>query len=475
MVVEQAGVIEELRAEIVELKAEVVGLKAEVADLKRQLAGNSRNSSRPPSSDGLGKPAPKSLRERSGRKPGGQSGHGGGHLAKVQVPDEVVRHAPSVCGGCAKDLDDALVVGGQARQVFELPEIRLRVIEHQAERRRCSCGHETSGQFPAGVSAPAVYGPRFRALGIYLIARQHLPYDRAAQLLGDWLGAPVSTGTLAAFVARGAEDLQPFLDEIHTQITTAPVAHFDETGGRVDGRLRWLFTASTEKATLFWLHDKRGIDGLNAAGLLENFAGTGVHDGFRPYRRYTGWVHALCNAHHLRELVGVIEQHPDGGQSWATQMNQLLRDLHHAVKLAKSRGEEWLDPGEHAGYRAAYTQIIALGHRQNPPPTVRTGKRGPIAKSIPANLLHRLDRDREHVLRFAQNFQVPFDNNLAERDIRMVKLQQKISGGWRTITGAQQFLALRAYLSTARKQDQGIINVLGRLAERNPWIPAHPT
>jgi len=466
LVVEQAAVIEGLRVEVVELKAEV-------SELKRRLAQNSRNSSRPPSSDGLSKPpTPKSLRRPSGRKPGGQDGHGGNHLARVAVPDEVVTHVPERCGGCHERLVGP-AIEQTARQMFDLPEICLRVTEHIAERRRCACGHETSATFPDGVTAPTQYGPRVRALGMYLVGYQHLPYARAAELLGDWIGAPVSTGTLAAFMARGAEDLHGFLDEIHAQITASPVAHFDETGARAQGRLRWLFCASTDRATYYSLHDKRGFDGLDHAGVLPNFTGIAVHDGFKPYRRYTNARHALCNVHHLRELLGVIEQHPDDpDQSWAVRMDQLLRDLNATAQRARCRGEEWLDPIVLAGYRAAYQQIITLGNRQNPPPTERTGKRGVIKKTPTRNLLVRLDRDREQVLRFAHDLRVPFDNNLAERDIRMIKLQQKISGCWRTITGAEQFLALRAYLSTAAKNDHPIVQAITALATRDPWLPA---
>jgi transposase len=466
LVVEQAAVIEELRAEVVELKAEV-------ADLKRRLAQNSRNSSRPPSSDGLSKPAPKSLRRPSGRKPGGQQGHEGGHLARVAVRGEIVDHVPSVCAGCWGDLRDGQDVGHLARQVFDLPEIRLGVCEHRAQRRRCVCGHETTAAFPVAVTAPAQYGPRVRALGLYLVAFQHLPYARAAQLLGDWIGAPVSTGTLAAFMAQGAEDLQPFLDEVHAQVTAAPVAHFDETGARAQGRLRWLFCASTDRLTFYSLHDKRGFDGLNHAGVLPAFTGIAVHDGFKPYRRYTQAQHALCNVHHLRELLGVIEAHPDDPQqSWAVRMDRLLRDLHTTVQRTKASGEEELEPDALAGHRNAYEQIIALGNHHNPAPTIKTGKRGVIKQTPARNLLVRLDRDREQVLRFAHDFRVPFDNNLAERDIRMIKLQQKISGCWRTITGTEQFLALRAYLSTANKNDQPITRALTALAARHPWLPA---
>jgi transposase len=467
LVAEQAVTIRRLEGEVRELRAEVV-------ELKRRLAQNSRNSSRPPSSDGLSKPpAKKSLRRPSGRKPGGQPGHRGGHLEMVAIPDEIVDHVPVVCDGCQGDLAAGQAVGRLVRQVFDLPEIRLRSVEHRAHTRRCVCGHETTAAFPAAVSAPTQYGPRVRALGIYLVSFQHLPYARAARLLSDWVGVPISTGTLAAFIARGAEDLQPFLDEVHAQITAAPVAHFDETGARAEGKLRWLFSASTEQATFYSLHDKRGFDGLDHAGVLPNFTGIAVHDGFKPYRKYTEPEHALCNVHHLRELLGIIEPAPeDPQQAWAVQMDGLLRELHATVSNAQAAGRDQLNLEELAVWRERYAQIITLGYQTNPAGTIPTGKRGVIRQTPAHNLLVRLDAYRDDVLRFAHDFRVPFDNNLAERDIRMIKLQQKISGCWRTLTGAEQFLAIRAYLSTATKQQQPIARTLAALAAGNPWIPA---
>lgn len=356
--------------------------------------------------------------------------------------------------------------------MFDLPEIRLQVVEHVVEHRRCGCGQLTAADSPAGVAAPTQYGPGVRALALYLIARQHLPYGRAAELCAGWLGAPVSTGTLASYIAKAAPDLDGFLDEVHRQLVAAPVAHFDETGARVEGRLRWLLSSSTDQLTLFSLHDKRGFDGLDHAGVLPHFGGVAVHDGFKPYRRYTNAEHALCNAHHLRELLGVIEQAPDDPQqAWAVRMDQLLRQLHATVGDARAAGRDRLDPGELASYRDSYQQIITLGYQTNPAGTVPTGKRGVIRQTPAHNLLVRLDTYRDDVLRFAHDFRVPFDNNLAERDIRMIKLQQKISGSWRTSTGASHFLALRAYLSTAHKQGRHTIDVLTRLATADPWIP----
>jgi len=463
-----------LEALVVEQAALIIELRAEVAELRRRLAQNSRNSSRPPSLDGLAKsPAPKSLRRRSGRKPGGQPGHEGRHLECVGQPDEVILHVPAVCEGCGGDLaDDGELVGEEGRQVFDLPPVRLVVSEHRSQRRRCACGHVTTAAFPAGVGAPTQYGSRMRALGVYLVAAQHLPYQRAAQLLGDWLGAPLSPATLVAFVKDAAGDLEEFLDLVHERIVCSPVVHFDETGARVAGRGRWLHCASTETLTFYALHDRRGTEGIDHAGVMPRFRGIAVHDGWPQYRPYTEVTHALCNAHHLRELMGVIEQHTDNRQSWAKHMDALLRALHEEVKDAKAASEDSLDPVVAACYRVAYEQIIALGHQQNPPPTVRTGKRGPIGRSVSANLLRRLDEQREQVLRFAHDFQIPLDNNLVERDIRMIKIQQKISGSWRTTTGADSFLALRAYISTTRKQGRDTIDALARLAKHQPWLPA---
>jgi transposase len=463
---------ERLEALIVEQAALIGELRAEVAELRARLSASSRNSSRPPSSDGLAKPpAPKSLRGKSGRKPGGQPGHEGRHLERVERPDEILVHAPARCGGCGGDLGDGELVGEEARQVFDLPAVRLVVCEHRAQQRRCGCGHVTAAAFPAGVGAPTQYGPRMRALAIYLIAAQHLPYQRAAQLLADWLGAPLSPATLVGFVKDGADDLDEFLGRVHEQIIDSPVVHFDETGARAGGRGRWLHCASTNTLTFYALHDRRGTEGIDHTGVMPRFRGIAVHDGWPQYRAYEHATHALCNAHHLRELLAIIEQHPDE-QSWAAQMDALLRALHEQVKATKAAGADWLDPRLLAGHRAAYAQIIALGHQQNPPPTVRTGKRGPIGRSPAANLLRRLDEQREPVLRFAHDFRVPFDNNLVERDIRMIKIQQKISGSWRTTTGADHFFALRAYISTTRKQGRNILDALALLAHHTPWLPA---
>ncbi|MEX1164278.1 MAG: IS66 family transposase [Nitriliruptor sp.] len=459
-----------LRARVAEQDVEIAALRQQVAELVARLEQNPRNSSKPPSSEGYAKPAPKSRRTSSGRKPGKQPGAPGKHLAKVADPDTVVVHAPQACGSCDAGLHDAEVSGVQARQVFDIPPLRLEVTEHRVEQRRCRCGTVTAGQFPAGARGPACYGPQVRGLAVYLLAYQHLPYDRAAQLLSDVLAAPVSVGTLASIMSEATGRVTPFLDAVRTRLAAAGVAHFDETGARVAGRLHWVHSASTDRWTLYTVHPKRGVEAMDAAGVLANFVGIAVHDGWRPYRRYPGLAHGLCNAHHLRELTAAAEQ---PGQGWAIDMATVLCDALAAVDAAKTGGAVRLDPATLEGIVGRYAKAVAAGHSANPPPP-RSGRRGRTAKSKAANLLGRLDDYRDDVLRFAFDFAVPFDNNLAERDIRMIKLQQKISGGWRTLAGAETFCALRSYISTIRKNRIHVLTALAQAFNGDPWLPTAP-
>jgi transposase len=303
-------------------------------------------------------------------------------------------------------------------------------------------------------------------MGIYLVSYQHLPYVRAAEILSDWAGATVSVGSLQAFVADGAEGLEMFLEEVRSGLEGSQVAHFDETGGRIDGELSWIHCASSETLTLYTAHAKRGRDGIDAAGVLPGFAGIAVHDGWAPYRVYENARHALCGAHHLRELICAEEQ----GQSWACAMSALLLDVKDTVWHAREEGRDALEPGALGTVVDCYREIIAVGYEQNP--GLAADSSGRRAKRTKAqNLLLRLDEREVEVLRFAHDFQVPFDNNLCERDLRMVKLQQKISGCWRTRQGAERFLAIRSYLSTARKQSQRPSEVLTKLAGGEPWLP----
>ena len=376
-------------------------------------------------------------------------------------------HEVESCECCGRDLSAAPIEQSQSRQVFDLPEMpALECVEHWTQKRRCECGHLTGSGFPVGVSAPVCCGPRIRALGIYLVSYQHLPYKRAAEIVSDWAGVSISVATLQAFVAQGAEGLEEFLVEIRSQLTRAQVAHFDETGGRVDGRLQWIHSASTDTLTLLTVHRKRGVKAMLAAGVLPGSRGVAVHDNWAPYRNFEDVLHALCGAHHLRELICAEEQ----GQAWALAMGCLLLDTKDAVEQAKAPDRKRLSKKALGELHASYREVIKLGYEENP--TLADHGDGPQRKRTKAqNLLLRLDHREVEVLRFAHDFRVPFDNNLSERDLRMVKLQQKISGCWRTTRDAERFLAIRSYLSTARKQGQQPIDVLTALAAGRPWVP----
>jgi len=446
-----------------ELQAEVDRLRAENAELKRRLGLTSRTSSKPPSADGPGKAPPRSRREPCGRLPGKQPGEAGFTLRQVSDPGRVQVHRPHRCDGCGRGLRGASVTSVEVRQVFDLPPVKASVTEHRLQHRRCRCGTTTMADVPAGVNAPVQYGPRVRAIAAYLVGYQHLPYERAAETLADLLGVGMSTGCLASVVAVTGDGLSGFCEQVRAALAAAPVAHFDETGLRVAGGQAWVHSASTADLSLFTVHTSRGHDGIKAAGVLPAFAGIAVHDGFTPYRRY-GAAHQLCNAHHLRELAAVVETDPDG-QDWAQQMIMLLGEMNDLTRHARTVGADAIGSGVLTMWRRRYDELLDAGRAVNPDPG------GQQARSPATNLLARLSGFAADVLRFTTDLHVPFDNNLAERDIRMVKLRQKISGGLRSSTGAQMFCAIRSYLSTARKNGIGALDALTRLHNGQCWLP----
>ena len=421
----------------------------------------------PLSAELFSKPPSPSRAERraAGRRPGKQPGDPGTHLAQVADPDVVVTHAPDVCGSCGDRLDDAEVVGVDSRQVFDLPEIRLSVTEHRAERRRCACGCVTKATFPDVATASARYGPTIRGLAAYLAVHQHLPFDRMAQLFTDVLGAPVSVGALAGMVTEAAGALPSSLGVTRSLLHDAPAVHFDETGGRVEGSLHWVHSASTDLLTLIDCHKRRGRVAMDDFGVIGEMSGVAVHDGWKPYRHYDV-DHGLCNAHHLRELLAVGI---GWDQGWANDLADLLREAKRSVEVARAQGHRQLDAATLHSIRFRYGQLVAKGFTANPAP--ETGKRSGYDKKA-FILLRRLDGQRDDVLRFTTDFAVPFDNNQAERDIRMVKLQQKISGSWRTLHGAKNFCAIRSYVSTMRKQDAGLLRRT-TCAVRRSGLAAH--
>jgi transposase len=452
---------EGLNALIAALRADNAALKARIAELERQLGLNSSNSGKPPSSDGLKKPSRvKSLRERSGKKAGGQQGHKGETLRQVTDPDEVVDHYPSSCATCGVGLDPETSVGHTARQVFDLPEPQLVITEHRVHDCPCAvCGTTTRGQFPDGVNAPVQYGARIRSFVIYLLHYQLLPEDRLAELMADLFGVKLAAATIARISRTCTERLRGFMETVRDLVACAPVKHMDETGFRIAGKTQWLHVASTALLTFHRVCAKRG-------SLLANVAGIVVHDHWKPYYTMQGVLHALCNAHHLRELKALVEIEKE---DWARKMQQLLRRACHAANLARER-RIVLKPLLIECFERRYDAILAEGlvfHEAQTPliqTTIKSsGKpRGRAPRRTGHNLLLRLATRKHDTLRFLRDPTVPFSNNQAERDGRMMKLRQKISGGFRSLEGATDFALIRSFVSTAKKQGWNIIEAITR-------------
>ncbi|MGB8138622.1 MAG: IS66 family transposase [Pseudolabrys sp.] len=451
---------EELIALIAALRAENAALKARMAELERRLELNSSNSGKPPSSDGLKKPARvRNLRERSGKKPGGQMGHKGETLRQVTDPDVVVDHYPPACSTCGVGLDLETSVGHSVRQVFDLPEPQpLVVTEHRAHDCQCTaCGAKTRAPFPDGVNAPVQYGARITAFVIYLLHYQLLPENRLAALMADLFGVKVAAATIARMSRTCAERLRGFAATMRDLVAGAQVKHMDETGFRIGGKTQWLHVASTALLTFYRVCAKRG-------SLLANVAGIVVHDHWKPYYTMQGVLHALCNAHHLRELKALVEIEKE---EWARKMQRLLRRACHVTNRARERGVP-IKPRLIDCFERRYDAILAEGlvFHEAQAPLVRAAikgggkRRGRAPRRTGHNLLLRLATRKNDTLRFLRDATVPFTNNQAERDARMMKLRQKISGGFRSLQGAMDFALIRSFFSTANKQGWNIIDAL---------------
>jgi transposase len=457
-------VVVELRQAVAERDARIVVLEAENAELRRRLGQTPRNSNLPPSVQGLDKPAPRSLRGRSGRRAGGQDGHPGRTLRQVDVPDETVVHEPVACGGCGDDLAGAPVTGVIRRQVFEIPQVAARVVEHHLVARRCRCAAVTCADAPAGVDAPVQYGPRLAAVVVYLLVAQFGAQKRVAQAVADLFGVPISQGSVAALTARAARRLEgDFLDGVRRALAAVPLAHFDETGFRVAGRLHWVHSISTGKYSLLYVHRKRGRAAMDDGGVLPSFTGIAVHDAWAPYDCYPQATHALCCAHLLRELVAAGELDPDA--TWAEQAIRALLDLKTAADTARDAGRNRIPADILAAGVAAFRHAALVAIKDH------AGQQTPIGRKLHA-LARRMHERIDDYLRFAHDLRCPFDNNPAEREIRMIKVRQKISGAMRTLTGAQHFCHLRSYLATAAKHGINLLDALVQLTSGRPWIPA---
>jgi transposase len=450
-----------LRAENAALKGRVAALEQRVGELERQLQLNSSNSSKPPASDGLKKPTVpriRSLREPSGRKTGGQKGHRGETLRPVEKPDIIVNHYPAACTQCAQNVAPDASTAYRSRQVFDIPEPKVVVTEHRTHGCVCpKCETVTWASFPEDVKAPVQYGARICAFVVYLLNYQLLPEDRLAELLSDLFGLKMVPATIARMSAACAQRLHGFADAVCERVAAARVKHLDETGFRIGGRTQWLHIFSTALLTFYRVASKRG-------SLLAGVTGIVVHDHWKPYYTMKGVLHSLCNAHHLRELKALVEIEKE---DWARKMQRLLRRACHAVNLARERGVR-LKPPLIELFHRSYDCILKEGvaFHEDQPPFVRAlaqgerKRRGRQRRRTGHNLLIRLSTRKEDVLRFLTDPDVPFTNNQAEQDGRMMKVKQKISGGFRSEEGANTFVTIRSVISTAKKQGWSVLETL---------------
>jgi len=459
-----------LRQQNTALQAQVEALRSDVAVLKRLIGRDSSNSSMPPSGDtpASRRKAAKDRKQRatpSQRKPGKQAGTDGNHLARTADPDVVVDHEPDWCQGCGSGLHDAADAGVVVRQVFDIPIPVPVVTEHRAHRRRCGCGATTTAPFPDGVTAPAVYGPRVRAAALYLMARQHVPFERCAEAVGDLFALNVSTGWLDGLYTEAAGRLDPFLVEVADRLRDAGVIGVDETSDRVGLGTCWFHVARTDLLTLLHASNTRGQTAVTDAGILPGYEGTIIHDRLAMYWNYTDAGHGLCNAHLLRNLadVGVV-----WNQTWATAMADLLRETKKLVDTARDQGRTQLTRAQTRDLNNRYRAIVADGHTTTIKPEHR--ERNPIERDA-HNLVKAFDTYQTEILAFTTDFTIPFDNNGAERDLRMVKLHRKISGCFRSLHGAERLAAVRSYISTTQKHGHDTLDALTALFNGQPWIP----
>lgn len=467
--VSQSLTLEQALEVIQELRQQILELKTENQKLKGQLSKNSSNSSKPPSSDGYNKPNPKSLRKKSGRKTGGQKGHKGSTLKTVEHPDKVINHDVSNCLHCAEKLNTDAVSDYQARQVVDVEPVKPIVTEHRALIRQCpACGQLSQGSFPQTVTQPVQYGSQINSWVVYFSHYQLLPYKRLQEMMKDVFGVALSQGTISNMQKRCHNKLGDFEQSTKKQLLQANVVNFDETGMQVNKQLHWMHVACTDSLSLYHLDQRRGATAMDAMGVLPEFKGRAIHDHLNAYYQY-GCDHGLCNAHHLRELIYVLEQY---GQQWAQRLIDFLIEVKEEVDRYKLSAHQSLPKARKIYYKRRYSRILRAGLSEIPVlPEPDKPRRGRKKQHKSKNLHDRLSKHKSEVLAFIEDFSVPFDNNIAERDLRMNKAKQKISGCFRSYKSGQHFARIRSYISTVRKQSKNVVDSLADAFNGSAFIP----
>ena len=442
----------ELINTVAELNQTIDELNQTIKELKEQLNKNSKNSSKPPSSDGLKKPnKDRSLRQKSGKKQGAQDGHDGVYLSVISNPDFIEKHMHSDCDGCPyRDscLDKACVK--ESRHEIDA-EVVVNVTEHQLiVVHDCPLQHcEKAGAFPTDIKATVQYGKNLQAMVVAFNTVGAVSINRTHEILSSVFNIPLSTGTIKNMVTRCAEVLKPTYDKIFHTMVNLGLIHCDETGTRVDGKTWWVHNVSDMDFTYLGIHKKRGHLGMDDLGILPLFKGIVVHDCWTSYWKYPDITHAVCCAHLLRELNGVIENHPE--QTWAPEFRDLLLAMKKVRDKALTKGKDEISYYHLHKFDKKYDEIIKIALAENPLPEETTKKRGRKKKSKVLNLISRLENYKASVCLFINNLCVPFDNNQAERDLRMIKVKTKVSGCFRSEEGAQEYLTIMSYIGTAHK------------------------
>ncbi len=429
-------------------------LQEKLIKAEEKLNTNSKNSSKPPSKDNNKRP---NSRKKSGKSSGGQLGHKGSTLQLKEKPDTTILIEPKDCHCGHSFTSGEVIIGEERRQEIDISKPTTITTEYKSIKYICPiCGEIHSGEFPTHINAPIQYGPNLKTYLVYLNNFQLLPYKRTVDLLASIHNLPISQGTIDNILEEFSNKVDTPIEIIKKAIIDSEKAHADESGLRSEGKRKWLHVIGNEKYTYYYFHESRGKNAVDAADVLPHFTGTLCHDFWTTYFKFDKCEHSLCNAHHLRELQGIIDNY---GYSWAKEMKVFLEEAHKLVKKAKENEEKELSCIISEELKKEYDEIIKNGFIETPPaPPKEKGKRGRTPKGKALCLLERLQNHKKSVVDFICDFKKPFDNNLAERDVRMIKVKEKISGTFRSDKGAQRFCKIRSLISTAIKQNQNVFD-----------------